>query len=297
MLSGDIIIALKDALAVIYWTKRDLRLFINSALIHKELVGCADWTETKYEICSQLINYMVEHQSYYGDDIYSLIKNTCQMDDFSHLMRWENGKELVAKAKKSVTTLQNVCNSHRVDFEDRLQIKEKRKKAQERIQKTEDYRRKLSELQTSFYGLTKLPPQEKGYKFEKFLVDLFSFFDLAPRGAFKIVGEQIDGAFTHDGTDYLLEAKYQEKPIANGDLYAFAGKINSKLKSTLGLFISISGFSSEALETRGATNNAIILIDGRDLVSVLENRIDLSDMIRIKRRHAAETGEIMYRID
>jgi hypothetical protein len=40
-----------------------------------------------------------------------------------------------------------------------------------------------------------LSPQERGLRFEGFLSDLFAAFDLAPRGSFRLVGEQIDGSF------------------------------------------------------------------------------------------------------
>ena len=69
------------------------------------------------------------------------------------------------------------------------------------------------------------------------------------KSSFKIIGEQIDGAFTFDGTDFLLEAKWQKEPIPASELYAFGGKITNKLKNTLGLFISIDGFSKDGIET------------------------------------------------
>ncbi|MDD2445628.1 MAG: hypothetical protein PHX09_02320 [Clostridia bacterium] len=36
-------------------------------------------------------------------------------------------------------------------------------------------------------------------------------------------------------------------------------------------------------------------MDSIDLIQVLENRIQLPDLIRLKRKHASETGEIMYK--
>ena len=37
-------------------------------------------------------------------------------------------------------------------------------------------------------------------------------------------------------------------------------------------------------------------MDGLDLTSVLDNKITLNDLLFQKRRHAAETGEILYRV-
>ena len=102
--------------------------------------------------------------------------------------------------------------------------------------------------------------------------------------------------FTFDNTDYLLEAKWQEKPITASDLYNFGGKISGKLKNTLGLYISLGSYSTECTETQNPTTKSMILMDGTDLMQILEGRISLNDMIYIKRRHASQTGEIYYKI-
>lgn len=165
------------------------------------------------------------------------------------------------------------------------------------ISKAKDYNDRLATLKENFNALAvSSDVQKRGYEFEKLLNSLFSFFDLQPKNSFRIQGEQIDGAFTHDGTDYLIEAKWQTAPVNNADLYAFQGKIEGKLKNTLGLFISINGFSKEAAIGKHVACGSMILMDGTDFVSLLDGRIKLDEMIRIKRQHASSTGEIMYRV-
>ena len=134
---------------------------------------------------------------------------------------------------------------------------------------------------------------KRGYELERFMRDLFSLFDLDPRASFKITGEQLDGAFFFEGLDYLFEAKWQDKPAAATDMDSLIGKIRRKLDNTLGLFLSISGFSDEATSAVSSGRRLILLMDGTDLIAVLENRIDLQEMIRRKRRHAAQTGGIL----
>jgi hypothetical protein len=63
------------------------------------------------------------------------------------------------------------------------------------------------------------------------------------------------------------------------------------------LLISLEGFSSECTKTENPSVKAIILMDGADLMQVLDGRIKLNDMLYIKRRHAAQTGGIYYRIN
>ena len=103
-------------------------------------------------------------------------------------------------------------------------------------------------------------PQKRGYEFEQFLNSLFNLFDLDPKCSYKISGEQIDGAFTHDNQDYLIEAKWEAKAMPKSALHAFSGKVKDKLTTTLGLFISISGCSSNHVQIPikdGANNSTL----------------------------------------
>ncbi|EKR36674.1 hypothetical protein LEP1GSC096_1987 [Leptospira interrogans serovar Hebdomadis str. R499] len=74
---------------------------------------------------------------------------------------------------------------------------------------------KLETLKNAFQYLVSKSPQERGFAFEKFLNDLFEYYELDAKHSFKIVGEQIDGAFTFDNMDYLIEAKWQDSLKCN----------------------------------------------------------------------------------
>lgn len=65
------------------------------------------------------------------------------------------------------------------------------------------------ELRRQFEGLHQLDSQRRGYELEKFLPKLFHHFEIDARGSFRTTGEQIDAAFSLDGTDYVVEVKWQ----------------------------------------------------------------------------------------
>jgi hypothetical protein len=155
----------------------------------------------------------------------------------------------------------------------------------------------LLELKNNLITLHNLSPQERGFAFEKFLQDLFSFFDLAPRGSFRLVGEQIDGSFQLDQDTYLVEAKWHQQPVGEADLLVFAGKVGKKSAWSRGLFVSYSGFTPDGLEafSRGQATN-IIGIDGQDLYLLLEGEMSLVEAIVRKSRRAAETGEFFVSV-
>jgi hypothetical protein len=137
-----------------------------------------------------------------------------------------------------------------------------------------------------------MSPHDRGFEFERFLSDLFGHFGLAPRGSFRLIGEQIDGSFVLHAETYLLEAKGQEAPLGNAELLIFSGKVTGKAEWSRGLLVSYSGFTGDGLEAfgRGRKTN-IVCMSGVDLRCTVTGRLSLIDVLNRKVRHAAETNE------
>ena len=151
----------------------------------------------------------------------------------------------------------------------------------------------ITNLQKKLTEFEQLKPVNRGFAFEKFLSELFELFNLAPRGAFRLTGEQIDGSFKLDGEVYLLEARWRKERAANNDLLAFAGKVSGKAQWSRGLFVSYAGFSEDGLEAfqRGRSTN-IIGLDGLDLHHIFVGSLDLGEVLRLKVRRAGETNRV-----
>lgn len=146
-------------------------------------------------------------------------------------------------------------------------------------------------LTRELLGLQMLLPQERGLRFEQFLNELFAAHDLAPRGSFRVVGEQIDGSFRLHAVTYLLEAKWHGPQIGFSELMSFSGKVSGKAAWSRGLFVSMSGFTNDGLEafSRGRQTN-LICMDGLDIYEVLSKRVRLTAVLEEKARRAAETN-------
>lgn len=151
---------------------------------------------------------MVQHEEKYQEDLLSLCYATSNMSDFSHLEKWEDFKTKIENAKRTVKALREQTKGY-FDI-----IKEKEEKQQHKenyklhLSQTEDYKMKLNDFKERFIQLaSESNAQKRGYEFEKFLNELFTFFDLYPKALFKISGEQIDGVFTFKNTDYLFRSK------------------------------------------------------------------------------------------
>jgi restriction endonuclease Mrr len=196
-------------------------------------------------------------------------------------------QDAVSRLKKIVTPHQNAEDEKR-KIKNRLE-REKSKKEHQKA-----FREKLGELKKRFISLStdNNEPQKRGYELEKLMNELFRLYDYDPKASFKVSDEQIDGAFSFDGTDYLFEAKWQKKQVESKEFASFSAKINHKLVNTSGVFLAINGFSKNAVSSYSKIGANFFLMDGSDLFMVLDERISFDELLLRKRRHASRTGEI-----
>lgn len=155
----------------------------------------------------------------------------------------------------------------------------------------EQYAR-LRELSGSAPALQK---RQRGFDFERVLKRLLDADGLEPRASYKSKGEQIDGSFYLDGTFILLEAKWHAEPIPASTLYQFKGKVDGKLVGTLGVFISMSGYSEDAVDalTAGKSLN-LILFNKEDIDAAIAGNQGFKTILKVKLRKAAEEGLVYY---
>lgn len=280
--------ALKDALTNIYWLKPDLKRFVYNTISNKAIVATIDWvTPKKYESVSEFIDRMCGRQDFFQKDLMALFEQVISFNDYSHLKRWDDANLKIQRAKDAVEALRKQAKVYFDVVEEKKKTEERKKVVQEKVKNTTALKTKLDELNQKFMDIAiSSDAQKRGHGLEKLLNELFTLFDLDPKASFRITGEQIDGAFTFKDDDYLLEARWVKQPINASDLYSFAGKINGKRKNTLGLFVSMDGFSTECLQTTSSDLRCLILMDGMDLNAILTDRITLDDLLYRKRRYA-----------
>lgn len=193
---------------------------------------------------------------------------------------WDPDFVASLKADGSTRAAERVRQVH---LEERLRESERSKRSQE-----------LEELKSEFIVLHEMADRQRaGLRLEKVLNRLFALHNLNPRDPFRVVGEQIDGSFELDHEVYLVEAKWRQEPIPALDLYGFRDKVVGKSHITRGVFVSVNGYSTDAPEAllRGKQPN-FFLIDGYDLMMLLEDAMDLATFFRKRVRLFAE-GRIL----
>ena len=142
-----------------------------------------------------------------------------------------------------------------------------------------------------------LTAQKRGQRFEKWLADLLHSKDrdqnLHPRLSFRPKGEEIDGSFICDSRIFLLEAKWFNRPLPASAVYAFKGKVDGKLAGTVGVFVSMSGYSEVVVDAlRIGKDLNVVLFDRGDIEAAIDD--GFKNVLRVKMRAAAELGEIKY---
>jgi len=283
--------ALKEALVLAFWYKRDLRGFLTSSLGRGELIAFLDWTDYKRTIVAQLVDSLAADQHRHFDELLTLILATADITDPSHLKRVEDGERKYADALDALKTLRDLVEPYRRLRSDEEEANRRREAERVQAEMQRAINEKLAELRASFYEIVALPVQPRGYALEKFLNGLFALFDIDAKSPFRISGEQIDGAFTFEG-EFLLEAKWQDAKTPVADLDSFAGKVGRKLDNTLGLFLSMNGYQESAVQVHSRGRPVMFLMDGSDLSAVIEGRISLPDLLHRKRQYAAQTGDV-----
>ncbi|MEB9907530.1 hypothetical protein P4K91_19440 [Bacillus anthracis] len=297
-ISASAIQYLKEALCNIYWYKNDLKGFLLNCISDKTIIHKVDWSNYKRQIVSDIIDELMKNQERNLGDIRRILYEVTQMTSFRHLEQIEDGKRKAERAKASVYDLKRIIEDHDAQLKKEAVIRKKRIENMEKIKSSQALLTRLDEIKQMYSNLViSKDHHRRGFELEKVLYNIFELFDLDPRASFRNIGEQIDGAFSLEGTDYLFEAKWQSYAVNASDLDAFSGKISRKLDNTLGLFLSINGFSEDAVKIYSLGRSTILLMDGMDLLAVLENRIDIVSLIVRKRRHAAQTGNIYLKVE
>jgi len=288
-ISPTAILALKEALSVIFWKKNDLKDFVRLSIDNPAIVGTIDWTVTKRESINQLVERMSNRQDLFRSDLMNLLAIIMDFNDFSHLTIWDEDGTKTKKAKQAVLNLRNQTKGYFQLTKEQEEAKIRKAEADRKIKKAISLDSELDSLKKLFFTISANTNfQQRGYQFEKFLFDLFLIYDLEPKESFKIHGEQIDGAFTFQGNDFILEAKWKSQ-VNRTDLATFCAKVEAKFKTTVGLLVTIDGVTTEAISPYF---KSIIIMDGADIMAVLDGRISLTDLLYKKRRKASETGNI-----
>lgn len=290
--------ALREALAVVTWYKREFKTLVRTALRgHSELMSQLDFDDTKRNVAHELVNLLQDNEARYGELTLQLLQDISAMERFTDIegleepdrsTRLGTAREAVARLRKATTGLAQAIHDtqqRRTEFKKRYATDIT---ARAKMDEMTSLRGRFIALQQATDGR-----QERGYAFEKLLTDLFDFYDLEPHLAYTNGTEQIDGSFRLDTDDYIVEAKWRTDKSTRSDADIFATKVRRKGRNVQGLFVAVAGFTQDFINQYEEAS-PFITMDGADLYLVLDNRLSLPQALASKRRHLSDTGSCFY---
>ncbi|WP_217782942.1 hypothetical protein [Streptomonospora nanhaiensis] len=228
-------LALTDALSAIHWYERTFARFINFHFRdHQEVIaGLYLREDSKRHNSEIVVDRLAAREHVYQSLTLSLMVHISSMESFPELERHENPKWLI-QAKECVGVLAAHTSQYRRIIEEREIYAQELARQSALANEKRTRLRTLEDLKDRFLKMEKHEDaQMRGREFESFINEWFALCDLYPHAAYSLDREQIDGSFSFDTDDYILEAKWQKRPISRADLDIFSMKVPRKGKMPL----------------------------------------------------------------
>lgn len=284
---------MKDCILAILWPRKDIyRLFVDCSVPRSVLKRVADWERTSISR-PEMIDAVF-------DGLASLPDNgTVQFELLlTALSRWTHFDDywFVQQNKLDIDVARkNIARLHEAKYRSIDKAKERVTQQNETRAQNEIRHQSLEDMRNDFnlVALGSTTAQARGYALETFLGKMARFFDLKVTSPFRIHGTQIDGTLKFDGENYTIEAKWEHQSLSDEPLLAFCHKQEMNMHGR-GIFLSINGYTPGALSMleRSSIKNTVLL-DGEDLVLVINELITLPDVLDAK-VHAAQTRGQFY---
>ena len=238
----------QDACLKAFWRKRALRTFLQQHQISEAKLATWNEDESKRDFLFRLLEELLRLDDNSGHNtILEMARSLAEMKHFPDLENWEDSAEKISAVHKAVARLKSEVDKLHQQVRDIRERERLRKEAQERQQTTIAAKQSLQKLSDNLNELVpRQGTQEGGYAFEKWFYELASYFEIPARPPYKIDGRQIDGSLTLDGTTFLIETKFRNEQTGAPDIDTFMTKITRKADNTMGIIVSMSGFSGVA---------------------------------------------------
>jgi hypothetical protein len=154
----------------------------------------------------------------------------------------------------------------------------------------ENWHRLIAELQ-KLDKLVDLTPQKRGQRFNYHIAELLQSWGIDARVSIRKPLGEVDVAFTVAGVRYILEAKWQADKADPAQLADLISKISERPTGVRGVFVSMSGFTPEALERVKRAGANIILLDRNHWEAILTGLTPPEEFFNLAADHAAFYGD------
>lgn len=279
-----------DALLSSFWRKSALQRFLRDCGIAATFVGTLGPDESKRAFLERLFVELQQHAKG-GAMFLRIADDLAEQAAFPDLHGWEDTPEKLQAAQRAVKALRDYLRATGTDVGSQT----RRAQAAEREQKLKEgqalTRRRLLELNARLTQLaSRIGSQQAGYEFQVWFYDLMGFCEVVSRPPYVAEGRQIDGTVSVEGTTYLVELKFTQEQVGATDIDSLAQKVVKKADNTIGVMVSMSGYSTVAKSEASGPGSKLLLLDFQHIHLILAGH-DFSELLSRVRRHASQTGQ------
>lgn len=280
-----------------FWRRQALHDFLRRCGIAESFL--ATWTreETKRDFLNRLFPRLESSEAGMRR-INAIADSLAEQKSFPDLENWDETKRMKEEAHRAASALRlylskqaEKATAERSRTESRRRVAELR---EQQLRKQQD----LLRLQDRLNALaSQQGTQEGGYAFQDWFYDLVSYFEIQHRRPYKANDREIDGSITIGDTTYLGELKFQQNPVGAPDVDVFRRKTESKADNTMGIMVSMSGYTGPAIKSASGERSPLLLIDHQHLYAVLGGVLRLDELVGRIRRGASQTGRAYHRLE
>ncbi|MCC7054865.1 MAG: hypothetical protein IT355_16455 [Gemmatimonadaceae bacterium] len=279
-----------NALLHSFWRKAALRAFLRRMNLKDAFLSTWHESETKRDFIYRMFPFLERSEA--GRRALQRIANElAAQTSFPDLEGWEDSAEKKKRGVEAVRALKSYLSLQRENTLNEKEQAAARQRAQqmrdERIRRTSN----LDALRARLDALaSRVGTSEAGYEFQDWFYDLVDHFEVICRRPYSTAGRQIDGSVTVEGTTYLVELKFTSAQAGAPDVDIFYKKVSDKADNTMGLMVSLSGYSSVAIDGASVARSPLLLLDFSHLYLLLSGTTTLSELIARVRRHSSQTS-------
>lgn len=274
-----------------FWRKEALRKFLRQTHVAESHLSTWSADESKRDFLDR--TFAALQRTDKGKAVIGQMANfLAEQSTFPDLRNWEDSAVKIQDASKAVAELKTLIARQTEEVRSEREREESKARAREERTVAQRQRANISDLKQRLEDLApKIGTAPGGYAFQDWFYDFLTFSEVEHRRPYNTGGRQIDGSITVDGTTYLVELKFTAAQAGGPDIDIFRGKVESKADNTMGLFLSMAGYSSVAVKEASGKKSTLLLLDASHMYLILIGGMQCLDVVRRVRRHASQTGE------
>ncbi len=280
-----------DAALKSFWRKNALKKFLKECHISDAHISTWASEESKRDFLDRTFNSLQKSDKGKAA-IYQLAVFLADQTSFPDLLHWEDSVSKVADAKASINELKKYLSKQNEEIKSEREVEASKIRAREEKTKVQRALTDKSKLDDRLKLLhSAIGTQKGGYDFQDWFFDLLDFAEITNRRPYMSNGRQIDGSLTLEGTTYLIELKFTSSQSGSTDIDSLKAKVENKADNTMGVMLSVSGYSSVAINEASGKKTPLLLLDAAHIYLYLIGSMKFDEILMRIRRHASQTGE------